>query len=164
MRNPHWFTEEFNIVIQTYQPDFSDLYQLVHMLFSEGRAQHWIKTTNWENPQRSPGLQLGDQPTNLLWDQAEAIAQWLHSANPRAFLRQKNFVLLGQNLVLCTKYQLNLFMTTMKNESEVAQSCLTLCNPMGCSLPGSSVHGIFQARILEWVAISFSRRSSWPRD
>ena len=41
--------------------------------------------------------------------------------------------------------------------SEVAQSCLTLCDPMDCSLPGSSVHGIFQAIILEWVAISFSR-------
>ena len=46
----------------------------------------------------------------------------------------------------------------------VAQSCPTLCNPMDCSLPGSSVHGIFQASILEWVAISFSRGSSWPRD
>ena len=41
---------------------------------------------------------------------------------------------------------------------EVAQSCPTLCNPMDCSLPGSSVHGIFQARVLEWVAISFSVR------
>ena len=38
--------------------------------------------------------------------------------------------------------------------SSVAQPCLTLCNPMDCSLPGSSIHGIFQARILEWVAIS----------
>ena len=44
------------------------------------------------------------------------------------------------------------------------QSCLTLCDPMDCSPPGSSVYGIFQARILEWVAISFSRRSSRPRD
>ena len=41
--------------------------------------------------------------------------------------------------------------------SEVAQSCLTLYDPMDCSPPGSSVHGIFQARVLEWVAISFSR-------
>ena len=49
-------------------------------------------------------------------------------------------------------------------ESEVAQSCPTLCDPMDCSLPGSSVHGIFQARELEWGAISFSRGSSWPRD
>ena len=47
-----------------------------------------------------------------------------------------------------------------KSKSQVAQSCLTLCNPMDCSLPGSSVHGIFQARILEWIAIAFSRRSS----
>jgi len=50
------------------------------------------------------------------------------------------------------------------SESEVAQSCLTLCNPVNCSLPGSSVHGILQARVLEWVAISFSRGSSRPRD
>ena len=50
-----------------------------------------------------------------------------------------------------------------KKESEVAQLCLTLCDPMDCSLPGSSIHGIFQARILEWIAISFSRGSSQPR-
>ena len=48
--------------------------------------------------------------------------------------------------------------------SEVAQLCPTLCNPMDCSPPGSLVHGIFQAWILEWVAISFSRGSFWPRD
>ena len=46
----------------------------------------------------------------------------------------------------------------------VTQSCLTLGNPMDCSPPGSSVHGILQARILEWVAIPLSRGSSWPRD
>ena len=51
-----------------------------------------------------------------------------------------------------------------KKESEVTQSSPTLCDPMDCNLPGSSVHGIFQARILKWVAISFSRRSSQPRD
>ena len=45
-----------------------------------------------------------------------------------------------------------------------AQSCLTLCNPMDYSLPGSSVHGIFQARILEWVAILYSRESFQSRD
>ena len=46
----------------------------------------------------------------------------------------------------------------------VAQSYLTLCNPMDCSPPGSSVHGILQARILDWVAILFSKESSWPRN
>ena len=44
----------------------------------------------------------------------------------------------------------------VKSESEVAQSCLTLSDPMDCSLPGSSVHGIFQARVLEWGTIAFS--------
>ena len=48
--------------------------------------------------------------------------------------------------------------------SEVAQSCPALCDPIDCGLSGSSIHGIFQARILEWVAISFSRRSSQPRE
>ena len=48
----------------------------------------------------------------------------------------------------------------VKSESEVAQSCPTLSDPMDCGPPGSSIHGIFQARVLEWVAISFSR-GSW---
>ena len=46
----------------------------------------------------------------------------------------------------------------------VTQSCLTLCNPMDCSPPSFTVHGILQARILEWVAISFCRGPSWLRD
>ena len=52
----------------------------------------------------------------------------------------------------------------VKSESEVTQSCPTLSDPMDCSLPGSSFHGIFQARVLEWVATAFSRGSSQPRD
>ena len=55
-------------------------------------------------------------------------------------------------------------MLILESESEVAQSCLTLCDPMDCSLSGSSVHGIFQARVLEWIAISFSRGPSRPRN
>ena len=51
-----------------------------------------------------------------------------------------------------------------ESESEVAQLCPTLCDPMDYNPQGSSIHGIFQARILEWVAISFSRESSQPRD
>ena len=49
----------------------------------------------------------------------------------------------------------------VKSESEVAQSCLTLSNPMDCSLPGSSIHRIFQARVLEWGAIAFSDMYSY---
>ena len=48
----------------------------------------------------------------------------------------------------------------VKSESEVAQSCLTLCDPMDCNLPGSSVRGLFQARVLEWGAIAFSNSHS----
>ena len=48
-------------------------------------------------------------------------------------------------------------------DMEITQLCPTLCDPIFCSLPGSSIHGIFQARVLEWVAISFSRGSSQPR-
>ena len=44
----------------------------------------------------------------------------------------------------------------VKSESEVDQSCLTLSDPMDCSLPGSSIHGIFQARVMEWGTIAFS--------
>ena len=57
-----------------------------------------------------------------------------------------------------------LFFGSMKLKVLVTQSCATLCDPMKGSLPGSSVHGILQVRILEWVAISLSRRSSQPRD
>ena len=50
----------------------------------------------------------------------------------------------------------------MESESEVVQSCLTLSDPMDCSLPGSSIHGIFQATVLEWGAIAFSQPNLLP--
>ena len=65
-------------------------------------------------------------------------------------------------------YDFTVFFMTIyvpeKKESEVTQSCLTLCDPMDYSLPGSSVHGVLQVRILEGVAISFPRESSLPSD
>ena len=59
----------------------------------------------------------------------------------------KNTGVVGYFLLQCMK---------VKSESEVTQSCPTLSDPMDCSLPGSSIHGIFQARVLEWGAIAFS--------
>ena len=56
------------------------------------------------------------------------------------------------------------FKNIQKSESEVAQLCLTLCDPVDYSPPGSSVHGVLQARILEWVAISFSKGYSRHKD
>ena len=63
-----------------------------------------------------------------------------------------------------SKEELKSLLMKVKTASEVAQSCPTLSNPKDCSLPGSSLHGILQARVLEWIAISFSRGSSRPRD
>ena len=62
------------------------------------------------------------------------------------------------------QFTTNLFHLCCCHCCSVAESSLTLCNPMDCSWSGSSVHGILQARILEWVAISFSRGSCQPRD
>ena len=79
----------------------------------------------------------------------------LHKANSSVFISLLDMGTFCQHsLPLAWKWKL----------SEVAQLCLTLCDPVNYSPPGSSVHGILQARILEWVAISFSRRSSRPRD
>ena len=69
----------------------------------------------------------------------------------------------GQIQVSCITGRFFIIWAT-REAGEVAQSCLTLCDPMDCGLPGSSIQGILQARILEWVAISFSRGSSQPRD
>ena len=83
-----------------------------------------------------------------------------------------DFIFLGSKIIAdgdCSheiKRRLFLGIKAMTNlkEGEVSQLCLTLCNTVDCSLPCSSVHGIFQARILEWLAISFSSGSSQPRD
>ena len=70
----------------------------------------------------------------------------------------------GQNVVIYIWRNMTHISKEEVKWSEVTQSCPTLCDPMDHSPPGSSVRGILQARILEWVAISFSRRSSPPKD
>ena len=69
-----------------------------------------------------------------------------------------------KNIYFCFIDYPKAFNSVEVKRSEVTQSCLTLCDPTDCSLQGSSVHGIFHARVQEWVAISFSRGSSQPRD
>ena len=79
---------------------------------------------------------------------------------------QSCLIIFVQIIWLClVKVQLSkilVFPTHLESESEVTQSCPNLCDSMNCSLPGTSVHGIFQARILEWVVIFFFRGSSNP--
>ena len=69
----------------------------------------------------------------------------------------------GAMKILCDAAMVNSCYYVCVN-SKSLQLCLTLCDPMDCGPPGSSVHGILQARILEWVAMASSRRSSQPRD
>ena len=75
------------LVIQTYQPGFFNIYQPVHMLANEDNAQIWMKIANTENLKRSLELQLGDQHTNLLCVQAQAITRHIHWVITRAFLK-----------------------------------------------------------------------------
>ena len=76
----------------------------------------------------------------------------IHLDKSKASVMKLNFLTFGKEWCIAWKRK-----KRIKKEREVAQSCPTLCNPMDYSLPGSSVHGIFQARVLEWVAISFSK-------
>ena len=111
---------------------------------------HWCKSNSDLPDSGSSSLKL--------------IRYWLSSRTYIAKIVDTEWPLWGQycdrrkDLVISWLYELT------ESESEVAQSCPTLCNPMDCSLSGSSVHGIFQARVLEWIAISFPRGSSWPRN
>ena len=121
--------------------------------------------------QRESDLVMGSQFVCVLWDliwkDSKTGATWLllsylavvsnsvwpHRWQPTRLRRPwdspgKNIGVGCHFLLQCMK---------VKSESEVIQSCLTLCNPMDCSLPGSSIHGVFQARVLEWGAIAFSR-------
>ena len=83
------------------------------------------------------------------------------SASDILLLIHSRLFLISIILLFASAY--SFFNSSESDESEVAQSCPTLCDPMDCSLSGSSIHGIFQTRVLEWIAISFSRGSSRPR-
>ena len=99
-----------------------------------------------------PGHKFWFHLVQILWPR---INHWI-SVYTLGYLQQLQYIKHLKNYILLN--------TDCFIKWSHAHSCPTLCDLMDCSLPGSSVHGIFQARILEWVAISFSRRSSWPRD
>ena len=115
-------------------------------------------------PSPSPGVHSDSHP----------LSPWCHPAisslvvpfsscpqslpAPQSFPMSQLFVWGGQSTRLYTPYQIFILLVL------VDQLCPTLCDPMDYSPLGSSVHGILQARMLEWVVISFSRGSSWPRD
>ena len=112
------------------------------------------------SPWNSPGQNTGVGSLSLL----QGIFPTQGSNPDLPHCRRILYQLSHQGSPVCSCKKWKKCLPAVQSESEVAQSCPTLCNPMDCGLPGSSTHGIFQARILEWVAVSFSRRSSRPRD
>ena len=83
---------------------------------------------------------------------------------PDPGIKSRSWALLADSLLTELRGKVPFRIFSSVQFSSVTQSCPTLCDHMDCSLPGSSVHEIFQARVLKWVAISFSRGSSQPRD
>ena len=83
------------------------------------------------------------------------ILQWQHSRKPEILINGAHASEVEYNTAAFAK---------ACTSAQSFRSCLTLCDPVDCSPPGSSVRGVLQERILEWVAISFSRGSSQPRD
>ena len=109
---------------------------------------------------------LGDSKITEDSDHSHEIKR--HLLFGRKAMTNLDSVLKSRDITLSTKIfivKAMVFLVVMYGcESEVTQSCPTLSNPVYCSLPGSYIHGILQARIPEWVSISFSRGSSWSRD
>ena len=115
-------------------------------LGGEGRIQ--VKTLGVGDFPRGPVVKTSPPNTGGTNSIPEQRAKIPHASWPKnQNTKQKQY---------CYKFN-KAFKKERTKESEVAQSCLSLCDPTDCSLPGSSIHGIFQARIQEWVAISFSR-------
>ena len=85
------------------------------------------------------------------------ILEWVAISSSRAFPQPRDWTHIS---CLAGGY----FTAETPKKTEFTQLCLTLCDPMDCSLRGSSIHGVFQARVLEWVANSFFVGSSQPRD
>ena len=112
------------------------------------------------SPWNSPGQNTGVGSLSLL----QGIFPTQGSNPDLPHCRRILYQLSHQGSPVCSCKKWKKCLPAVQSESEVTQSCPTLCDPMDCSLPHSSIRGIFQARVLEWVAISFSRGSSWPRD
>ena len=138
-----WLSKSHSVVSESLQP---------HYLYSpwilQARILEWVAI---------PFSRGSSQPRD--WTQVSRISSgfFTSSATREALQSWLSGSILGTILWLVRTAE-------VKKWNEVAQSCLTLCDPMDCILPGSSVHEILHARILEWVAISFPRVSSQSRD
>ena len=124
--------------IQGSNPSLLHYRQIIYHLSHQG-SPPWVQLINPYRQQRKTDFHISSQHSCLL----QIVC--LHPKNKLTVLRGWGGC---QDMYVHSSHHL----------------CLTLCHPMDCSPPGSSVHGILQARILEWVALPSSRGSSWPRD
>ena len=120
---------------------------------------------------------IGKNSNHVLWKiREENWASWVSEVNKREVFRVKttnlsvSLILTPYNLLVVVAYFLKISLSWSTHFSfpmayaVLTQSCPALCDPIDYSLPGSSIHGIFQERFLEWLAISYFRESCWPRD
>ena len=117
----------------------------------------FLLSSNWEEEWKQILLKIYSSDD----DAAKSLQSWMILCDPTDGRLPCSWDSPGKNTGVGCHFLLQCM--KVKNESEVIQSCPTLSDPMDCSPPGSSVHGIFQARVLEWGAIPFSRGSSWSR-
>ena len=116
-------------------------------------SPHFLGAASW-----GPVLSRKDHPHSFLYDHLPPPSEPAKKSKPPYALNLSAF------LSLISDFYPVIWMCIYACECSVARSCPTLCDPMDYNLPGSSVHGILQARILEWVAVSSSTGSSQPKD
>ena len=124
---------------------------------------HESEKWKWSHSVMSDSLRPhGLQPTRLLrpWDSFSNAEKWIVKVKSLSHVR---LFATPWTAAYQAPPSLGFLLQCRKvnSQSEVAQSCLILSDPMDCSLPGSSIHGIFQARVLEWDAITFSKATSY---
>ena len=129
----------------------SEKWKWSRLVVSNSSWPHGLQPTRLLRPWDFPGKSTGEGCHCLL----QHVHTTVHKINNKVLLFSTGNYIQYWELIIRKKSE---------SESEVAQLCLTLCDPVDCSLPGSSLHGILQARILEWVAISFFMGSSQARD
>ena len=133
----------------------------------------WVQSLDWEAPlEKEMAIHFSILAWRIPWIKEPDRSQSMESQSQNDWVT--NIFTLSLSMTSCWLqrqshsklwcYRLKKFTLSSSSVCIHAQSCLTLCNSMNCSPPGSSVHGLLQARILEWVAISFSKGSSPPRD
>ena len=156
---------KIHVCILVVWPQMSVTKWIIHFILN---ASPWVIFDSF--PRLKESSKFADLATKKETDQKNWARIWsIYSSSPHPTPQKTtskntlNYSRIFRRSVQSLKENFWQYWFEVKVQVLVAQSCLTLCKPLDCSRSGSSVHGILQARILDWVAILFSRGSSWPR-